>query len=156
PTEAGLARRSHTAGSACVKGGGSRGNPVSPVLLAVAALELLARAAPAGVVAAELLGLGDDALLRPWNRLDERVLASEGTGDDIRAGERLVLVREAAVPLLGLLELLELPCLLGLELGVEEGQDDLLADRRVQLLEHLVALGRVLDERVLLGHRAQV
>src|SRR5207244_1295911 len=123
------------------KEGAHGGSPVSPVLLAVTALELLARAAPAGVVAAELLGLGDDSLLRSRNRLDESLLASERACDHVGSGERLVLVREAAVPLLGLLDLLQLAGLFRLELGVEERQDDLLADRRVQLLEHLVALG---------------
>ncbi len=45
---------------------------------------------------------------------------------------------------------------LGRELGVEEREDDLLADRAAELLEHRVAFLRVLDERVLLGHRPQV
>ena len=42
------------------------------------------------------------------------------------------------------------------ELRVEQQVHDLLADRVPELLEHRVALGAVLDERVLLRHRAQV
>ena len=42
------------------------------------------------------------------------------------------------------------------ELRVEEREHDLLADRLAQLLEHLVPLGRVLDERILLRHRPEV
>ena len=45
---------------------------------------------------------------------------------------------------------------LGRELGVEEREDDLLADRAAELLEHLVPFLRVLDERILLGHGPQV
>ena len=57
---------------------------------------------------------------------------------------------------LRLLQPLQLVRVLRLELCVEEVPDDLFADRRVQLLEHDVALGGVLDKRVLLGHRPQV
>ena len=49
--------------------------------------------------------------------------------------------------------------LLGLlrrELGVEEVEHDLAADDAPELGEHPLALGRVLDERILLRHLAQV
>ena len=39
---------------------------------------------------------------------------------------------------------------------MEEREDDLLADRLAELLEHHVALAAVLDERILLGERAEV
>src|SRR6266496_6710372 len=80
--------------------------PSSPVAL----LELLAAPTPAGVVAADLLAVGSHPLLRR----DGSAAAPEGAGVDasshlgsrdigfdacggncIRAGERLVLVREA-------------------------------------------------------------
>ena len=43
-----------------------------------------------------------------------------------------------------------------LDLDAEEIADDLLLDRRGQLLEHRVALRAVLGERVLLGHGTEV
>ena len=45
--------------------------------------------------------------------------------------------------------------LLGRELRVEEMEHDLAADRAAELGEHALALGGVLDERILLRHRAQ-
>jgi preprotein translocase subunit SecA len=39
---------------------------------------------------------------------------------------------------------------------VEQGEDDLLTDHATERLEHRMALGAVLDERVLLSHRAEV
>src|SRR5262249_40881161 len=123
------------------QGWGHGGNrEVSSVLSAVAALELLARAAPARVVPAELVVLGGDALRRSRDGLDKRLLPAERGCDRVGAGQRVVLVREAAVRRLGLGEVLELLRLLGRDLRVEEREHDLLADRRVQLLEHLVAL----------------
>src|SRR5581483_4471289 len=123
---------------------GSR--PLRPVAL----LELLAGAAPARVVAADLLVLGDHALprrdaaaVRPdRGRGRDRIARPRSGGHDrVRAGKRLVLVRESAVAgRLPLLVLLELRRLGRLDLGVEERDDDLLPDRRVELLEHRVAL----------------
>ncbi len=55
---------------------------------------------------------------------------------------------------LGMLE--RLLGLILLHLDVEQRQHDLFLDRAAQLLEHDMALAPVLDERVLLGHRAQV
>src|SRR5512133_936719 len=54
------------------------------------------------------------------------------------------------------LRLLELVGLLNLDLRVEERAHDLLANLGVQLLEHPVPLPRVLDQGILLCHRAQV
>src|SRR6188472_4307250 len=141
---------------------------------AVAALELLAAPAPARVVAADLVALVRHSLLGD-HRASAGVERTRGHADPVaaehRAGgcspagrgyrlgprERLVLVGEPApVEGLGGLGLLERVYLLDLDLGVEERANDLLADLRVQLFEHPVPLGRVLDERVLLGHRAQV
>src|SRR5437870_3237822 len=140
-------------------------------LSAVALFELLARAAPARVVPADLVALSD----RPGRRRrrdraaagEEAARGHRGTvaapvgnrrrADRLRACDLVVLVREPrGLGRLGLLQALQLVGVLRLELRVEEMADDLLADRHVQLLEHQVALGGVLDERVLLGHRPQV
>src|SRR5205823_9624561 len=141
------------------------------LLTAVAALELLAAAAPARVVAADLVALADHPLLRRHSpapgferarRGDRLAIAAEqraGSGrcDRLGAGERLVLVGDrAAVDSLRRLRPLQLVDLLHLDLGVEERPHDLLANRTVQLLEQLVPLGGVLDERVLLRHPPQV
>ncbi len=63
-----------------------------------------------------------------------------------------MLVLEIAVVGLHRLE----PGILDLHRDVEEREDDLLTDRLGELLEEDVALAAVLDERVLLGERAQV
>ena len=60
--------------------------------------------------------------------------------DRVRACRRLVRVRK--VPVLRALRLLELGCLGGRDLRVEEREDDLLADLLAELLEHHVALAR--------------
>src|SRR5436190_1029546 len=131
---------------------------------AVALLELLARAAPARVVASDVLAVGlDDRLRRAGgrgraagdrHRRGARGAATRG-GDRIRAGEGFVLVlHPAAVGTL--LSALELIRLFRRELRVEERQHDLLVDRDAELPEHDVALVLVLDERVLLRHRTQV
>src|SRR5207237_6908539 len=127
---------------------------------AVALLELLARAAPAGVIAADLLPVGDDPLD------GQRLTAGHGRAvtvsqqlpgggrrgaDRLRARGRVVLVAQVAVHGLRLLRGLQLLGALDRHLHVEELQDDLLADRGGRLLEHRVRLGRVLVERVLLG-----
>src|SRR5918995_295066 len=128
----------------------------------VALLELLARAAPARVVAAELLVLvlhdllGVDLLCRSGDgaRGRHRRTTDSGSRDRARARCGLVLVREPiAVLLTGLLEQLGV---LRRQLRVEERADDLLADLEAELLEHAVPLAAVLDERVLLRERAQV
>src|SRR5205085_6873555 len=130
--------------------------------------ELLAAAAPARVVAADLVAFGDGARGRRdgfaageqgarRRRGDAVAAAVAGCGgvDRLRARQRLMLVGEAAaVEGLCLLRLLELGGVLGLELRMEEMQDDLLADPTAHLAEHRLALARVLDERILLGHRA--
>src|SRR5919201_2827524 len=113
---------------------------------AVALLELLARAAPARVVAADVLPLRfDDRARRARGRRRAAGQghrrpagpATPGGGDRIRAGEGLVLVREpAAVDGGRLLRALELVGLLGRKLRVEQRQDDLLVDREAELLEH--------------------
>src|SRR5712691_2480500 len=101
---------------------------------AVAALELLAAAAPARVVAAELVALRADALLgrnraaaadraggRDRGSVAPEQLPATGCRDRLRAGERLVFVREAAtVQRLRLLRLLKLTRLLELDLRMEE------------------------------------
>src|SRR5918992_2941665 len=130
--------------------------------LSVTLLELLAGTAPARVVAAELLLLAANDLLRgdalgrsgDCTRGGNRGAgAARCAGDRARARGRLVLVREAAVD--GRL-LLERRHVLRRELGVEQRPDDLLADLHTQLLEHALTLAGVLDERVLLRERAQV
>src|SRR5262245_21117608 len=137
---------------------------------AVALLVLLARPAGARVVAADLLA--DHALAgrdggrgrggaagghAGPGRLRSR-LAAARRADGVGAGDRLVLVREAvAVPAVAARPGLELALLgLLLDLDPEQVADDLLLDHRRQLLEHPVALGPVLGERVLLRHGAQV
>src|SRR5579862_4717438 len=117
---------------------------------AVALLELLARAAPARVVPADLVRR---ARLHRDRREAERRRDARGGADRRRALLRFVLVTDAAVALRLLLELLLR--LLGGQLGVEQMEDDLAADGAGQLDEHALALGGVLDERVLLRHRAE-
>src|SRR5436190_20338844 len=138
--------------------------PLSPVTLLV----LLAAPTPAGIVAADLVALGDGAgrgrdraaTGEEGSRGRRRTVAvavAGGGADRLGAGQRLVLVGEpASVEGLRLLGLLELGGVLRLELRVEEMQHDLLTDRTAHLAEHRLALARVLDERVLLGHGAQV
>src|SRR4029079_7982594 len=119
---------------------------------AVALLEFLARAAPAGVVAADLLVCGNRALASGDGsraRADRasgergatavpRAVPARG-GNRVGARERLVLVREALwIRRGGRLQLLGL---LRLHLDVEEMAHDLVADDRPQLLEHRVPLG---------------
>src|SRR5947209_399338 len=67
-----------------------------PALCAVAALVLLARPAPARIVAPELLVLGRDPLAWLGNCGRDR-LSPARRGDRPRPGQRLVLVGEAAV-----------------------------------------------------------
>src|SRR5437764_12563908 len=120
-------------------------------------LELLAAAAPAGIVAAELLVVGRDDLPRGCRRR-RRAAHADGRRargraharrrNGVRACRRLVRVRK--VPVLRALRLLELGCLGGRDLGVVEREDDLLADLLAELLEHQVSLGAVLDARILL------
>src|SRR5688572_11295480 len=128
----------------------------------VTLLELLARAAPAGVVAAELLVLALHDLLRVHGLSRSRdgaggrgrPAADSSSRDRARARRGLVLVREpAAVLLAGLLQHLRV---LRRKLRVEERADDLFADLEAELLEHPVAFAAVLDERVLLRERAEV
>src|SRR5829696_4335643 len=127
----------------------------------VTLLELLAGAAPARVVAAELLVFVLHDLLRVHGLRRRqgacrrnRTASDRRTGDRARAGSGLVLVGEAAAVLLaGLFEQLRV---LRRELRVEERADDLFADLQPELLEHLVAFTAVLDERVLLRERAEV
>src|SRR6266540_3569496 len=132
--------------------------------LPVAFLVLLARAAPARIVATELLLLAPDDLLRV-DRLRGSCDAACGCDraaaggqarhrDRVLAGDGFMLVREAAVAA-GLL-LLEHLRILGRELRVEERADDLFADHGAELLEHPVALAAVLDEWILLRERAQM
>src|ERR1700746_3022639 len=110
--------------------------PQLSALRAVALLELLARAAPARVVAAELLvlarphGLRDDARSRGDTGRDrlspprggDRLPPARGA-DRLRAGRGLVLVVDVPVRGLRLRELLL--GLLGRELGMEEVKHDL-------------------------------
>src|SRR4051794_27869974 len=135
----------------------------SAALCAMALLELLAAAAPARIVAAELLVLRGDDLPRRCRRRRRAAHAdcrgARGRGharrrNRVRTCGRLVRVRQ--VPVLRPLRLLELGCLGGSDLRVEEREDDLLADLLAELLEHHVPFGAVLDERVLLRERAQV
>src|SRR5436305_982371 len=130
---------------------------------AVALLELLAGAAPAGVVAADVVPLRLDDLLRAGrdgaaaghrHRRGRGRRTTACGRDRVRAGERLVLVLEVPVR-----AAVDGEGFLGdrrLELGVEQRQDDLLPDRAAQLLEPHVPLVAVLDERVLLRHSPQV
>src|SRR6266516_2186760 len=69
---------------------------------AVAALVLLARAAPAWVVAPDLVALRDDALLglllRRGRAAERRELRRARRGDRVGAPDRLVRVRQVPVP----------------------------------------------------------
>ena len=78
-----------------------------------------------------------------------------GGCDRVRAGQRGVLVGEPAVARRDFL-CEHLRRVLRRQLGVEQRQHDLLADQAAELVEHHVTFGRVLDERVLLGHRAEM
>src|SRR5437773_9585655 len=126
---------------------------------AVAALVFLAAAAPARVVAADVAVLVRDRLRRGQSRRRRagaghgRRTRCRGSGDRLGPGSGLVLVEEVAV---AVLRLLLQRLRLDPHLGMEEREHDLLADRLAQLLEHLVALGPVLDERVLLREGAQM
>src|SRR5687768_17300167 len=128
-----------------------------PVLRAVALLELLAASAPAGIVPADVFVLVHDcrsrgpAALRRERCADRARRRAAGGGDHLGTCRCLVLVDEVAVSLLRL-ELLGLD----FDLGVEERQYDLFANRAAELLEHRVALAAVLDEGILLGHCAEV
>src|SRR6266508_3027127 len=155
------------------EGGGQRGNHGFSRYWpsrAMTFLELLAAPAPAGIVAADLLFVGDDTLLlrgdggrAAAHRAGEHAAASirghharprAGRGDRFRSRQRLVLVGEgAAVDVLHALELLGIG---RSHLGVEEHQQDLLVDQPAELLEHHVALAPVLDERILLRERAKM
>src|SRR2546428_5287878 len=135
-----------------------RSGASSPELCPVTLLELLAATAPARLVATELLvrrrmhGLLEHA----GRRRDACHDGASPTrfGDRLSTYDRFVLVAE--VPVLTLLLLGELLCLLGRELRVEDVQHDLAANRAAEIGEHALALGGVLDERVLLRHRAQM
>src|SRR5262245_32688507 len=121
---------------------------------AVTALVLLAAPAPARVVAADVPVLVHRlALLNRGRDCGRRLARTARRGcDHIGAGCGLVLVGEVAVAALRL----QLLWLVHLDLGVEEREHDLLADRAAELLEHGVALGAILDEWILLRHCAQV
>ena len=83
-----------------------------------------------------------------------RASSAERRVDHVSAGRRLVLVVDVPRRRLRLRELLLR--LFGRELGVEQVQDDLAADRATELGEHPLALLRVLDKRILLRHRAEM
>ena len=74
-------------------------------------------------------------------------------GDRVRALQLLVLVGERLRRGDGLELLLGL---VPLHLDVEQRQHDLLADHAAELLEHRVPFAAVLDERILLRHRAEM
>src|SRR4051794_6933168 len=131
-------------------------------LSAVAFLELLARAAPARIVPADLVAIPRHTLLRGDRAASSAeprahsygVAAEPGRCDRIGSGQRLVLVGEpACVDVVSAHQLLGLP---GLDLRVEEEHQDLLANEPAELLEHGVPLRAVLDERILLRKRPQV
>src|SRR5207253_7441950 len=75
----------------------SSAEPPAGRLCAVALLVLLAGAAPAGVVAAQLVVLRHLPLLRPRRRGRNSLVARSGGRDRVGAGQRLVLVTEGAV-----------------------------------------------------------
>src|SRR5439155_26202571 len=115
-------------------------------------LDLLPGAAPAGVVASDVLVLVHRLLLNGYrargNRslLERRRRPARG-GDGVRADGGLVRVLQIAVVGLHRLEV----GLLDLDGNVEEGEDHLFASRLAELLEQHVPLTAVLDERILLG-----
>src|SRR3954471_9227239 len=132
-------------------------------LSALALLELLAAAAIARIVAADVVALGVDDGLGSTGGGGRAAGHRHGRGADgaaacgrdrLGAGERLVLVLHAAA--VRRLCVLQLFGLFGCELSVEERQDDLFVNRDAEVLEHQVSLVLVLDEGILLGHRAQV
>src|SRR4051794_16454284 len=137
----------------------------------MALLELLAGAAPARVVAADLLLLGDAARLDVHGLRELAVVAvghglSHLAGHDARGrrgqGARLdlaaagVLEVGAAAPLLRGERLACAAGALDLHLDVEDEARELLPDRLDQGGEHVEALVLVGDERVLLGEAAEV
>src|SRR3954454_19969882 len=134
--------------------------PLGPVAL----LELLARAAPARVVAADLLVLVDDALLdnRGLDRLvgvDAVAVPAVGAGLVVerapRVGERRPARRAAGA--LGGGERLALPVLaLRLDLDVVDHAREVRPDRVHEVLEEREALVLVRHERVDLGEAAEV
>src|SRR3954454_4903227 len=128
---------------------------IKDALRAVALLELLATTAPAGVIAADLvqLALHDRAAGRD---AFHHGLPTAGVGDRRGARRGVVLVLELTVRRLRCRLLQLLLRLLRCELRVEQVQHDLAADRAAELGEQALALGGVLDERILLRHRAQV
>src|SRR5262245_46878616 len=126
---------------------------------AVAALVLLARAAPARVVPADVLVLVDGLRLDvEWRRRPRRHRgrrARPGRRDHVGPCRGVVLVVElAAARLHGLERRLRL--LLDLQRDVEQAEDDVVPDRAAELLEEDVTLAAVLDERILLRERTQV
>src|SRR5688500_12662794 len=145
-------------------------------LRAVTLLELLARAAGARVVAPDAVEVGGDALSRRDRRRRTprparrgaraqragarggRCAAAARGADRVRAGDRIVLVREPAVPaaVRARRRRFEVGLLGPVDLDTKQVADDLVLDDRSELLEHLVALGAVLRERILLRHGAQV
>src|SRR5437763_12280948 len=108
-------------------------------LRAVALLELLARTAPAGIVAADVLDLRVDLRLRrdrrrdrPAARIARRRRGRRAAGGKNRLGarERLVLVAHRAVAAVRARRLLQLVrgAVVGGLLGVEEMRSDLISD----------------------------
>src|SRR5580765_7049298 len=126
----------------------------------VAALVLLAASAPTRVVAADLVAVARHPLLRHDRAAasierpggyaravaEHQAACRAGRRHCLGAGKRLVLVGETVAGLCRLRPL-EGVGVLDLDLRVEECRDDLGADLAVQLLEHAVAFGGVLDER---------
>src|SRR3954454_22280996 len=139
-------------GSKHPRRGAAIGSSIAAALGAVAALELLARAAPARVVAADGARLVVDHLRGGRRRRDRGREPARG-GDHLGAGRRLVLVGKRLRSLRRLQRLLRL---VDLYLDMEQRRDDLFANQRAQLLEHGVAFAAVLDEGFLLRHCAEV
>src|SRR4051812_3970429 len=132
---------------------------------AMALLELLAGAAPAWVITADLLLVGDAAGL-DVDRLDQLALVAIGrlAQRDTRGGrgQRARLHAAAAEVEVGVAALLRGEALavaigsLDLDLDVEDEARELLPDRLDQGGEHVEALVLVGDQRVLLGEATQV
>ena len=127
---------------------------------AVAALELLAGAAPAGVVAADVAVIVDDLALRRRLR-ERRRLRPQTLG---LRGPRPPRSRPPRPPCRARTGDSTRCCSTGCSSAASSGasstwksvSDDLLADEAAELLEHRVPLAAVLDERVLLRHRAEM
>src|SRR5436853_284847 len=135
PTTAGPVSYSPVKRAAARRPSSERGSAVASGLCAMAPLELLARSAPAGIVAADVALRVDGALLDDRHRLHLLDLAVRhpGGGQRLERGRLVVLVQELVVALGGVTIL---ALLLHLHLDVHQRTHRLLLHEEVHLVEH--------------------